>query len=51
MMIFRDTHQVGTVRVKLTSGVVGGKTNAGLVEATSYLDICTGLHVLLIILR
>jgi hypothetical protein len=41
------THQISTVRVELTSGVIGGKANAGLVKMTSDLNISTGLHELL----
>ena len=43
------THIVSTVRIELTSGVIWGKTNAGLVEMTGDLDISFGSHKLLIV--
>jgi len=50
-MIFLETYQVSTVRVKLTSGIVRSETNTSLVETTSYLDIGAGPHELLTTLR
>jgi len=42
----RITSQISTVRVKLTSSVVGQKTNTSLSDMTSYLNIGAGLHEL-----
>ena len=46
MYSWRGTYVISTVWIELTSSVILGKTNTGLVEMSGDLDISTGPHEL-----